>query len=167
MSDDKINVMALMTVGGRLTNERSYAAPSKYYHDPANHVKFQGEKMSDELRLIMDNWIRWALGRDYLPASTRCPLGYLYKATDVWERSESARTPIDGIAAVRLEKIIVGLPERHRQAVVMHFLNRAANEGRVNIVKGRDDRAKLLGVQKSQYHEIVRQAMLMIQRELR
>ena len=123
--------------------------------------------MSEELRLLMDNWIRWALGRQYGPPSFKCPLGYLFKATKVWEKSSSPRPTIDDIAAFRLEKIIVGLPERHRQAVVMHCLNRAANEGRVNIVKGRDDRAKLLGVQKSQYHEIVRQAMLMIQRELR
>lgn len=168
MTSEEIKQMhEILLQRAKLTPEKSKAAPSKYYGDPANHVKFQGETMDvDDLRHAMENWMRWALSRDYMPASTRCPLGYLYKATDVWQSSEPYRPPVDGIAAVRLEKIIVGLPERHRQAIVMHYLNKAAINGQVRIIKGRDDRAAILGVQKSRYHEMVNQARSMIWRKL-
>lgn len=150
----------------------------KYYGDFTNHVKFEseGEKRMHEslgtkeiesiLRLEIENWIRWGMKRDWMPVGFRCPLGYLFKTTDVHEVSYKPLPCVDGVAA-DFERVVVGLPVKHREAIVMHLLDRAHANGLLVVVAGRDDKARLLGVQKSRYHELVAQAMNMVLREWR
>jgi hypothetical protein len=150
--------------------EKSRALESKYYGrygDPANHVEFQSVKagglMEDaelktrEVEAILhyeiENWIRWGRKRDWLPTGFKCPLGFAYKGA-----SPGYAEPCDERAAVMFERIVVSLPDKHRQAFVMHHLERAAVRQTIVIVRGRDMKARLLAVGKSRYHEIVAQA---------
>lgn len=161
----------------RQGKEKSRALESKYYGrrgDPANHVEFQsvraGGLMEDAelktreveglLRHEIDNWIRWGRKRDWMPTGFRCPLGFAYKG-----ESPSFSEPYDHAAAVEFERIVVNLPEKHRMAFVMHHLERAAVRHLIVIVRGRDQKARLLAVGKSRYHEIVAQAHNIVHRE--
>jgi hypothetical protein len=162
--------LALFFVGGRMNPEKSRAMEQRRYGDPSHGIKMAGEELmqgtkeiENTLRYELENWIRWALGRSHYPPSFKCPLGYLYKSE---EYREAPRPRVDDISAAAFEKIVVGLPERHRQAFVMHHLNRAASHGRVKILKGRDEGARLLGVQVRQYHYIVNQAHAMVLRRV-
>jgi hypothetical protein len=173
--DKNIDVLALHLAGGRLSGEKSYALEQSKYGDPANHVKYEREKAESSmgtkeiegiLRHDLENWLRWGKMRDWKPVGFKVPLGMLFKSTDVHE--ETYRAPkVDEIGAAGFERIVVSLPERHRQAFVVHHLNKAALNGRIVIMKGRDDGARLLRVQLRQYHYIVNQAHLMILRECR
>jgi hypothetical protein len=169
------DLLGALTVGGRLNPERSRAVESYKYGDPAKFVKFGSERgdMEDSIRTKevesilrheLENWLRWGRKRDWMPVSFKCPLGFLYKSTDVHEGSYRA-LPYDESEAVKLERIIVSLPQKHRQAFVMHHLDRAAVFGMVRIVRGRDEKARLLSVAKSRYHELVGQAHNIILRE--
>lgn len=155
----------------RSGKEQSYAQRRQYYGDPARHVRFEGEYMQGTkeiesiLRHELDNWMRWARRRDYLPASFRVPLGYLFKSTDVHDEEKPVRFICDEIGAAGFERIVVSLPEKHRQAFVMHHLGKAHVAGKVRIIKGRDEGAKLLGVQVRQYHYLVNQAHSMVLRK--
>jgi hypothetical protein len=171
-------MLTLLLTRGRVVGQRSYARESKYYGrlgDPANHIKLQGKGSSMEgtkeieniLRHELDNWMRWARRRDYLPVSFRVPLGYLFKSTDVHDGEKPIRITVDEIGAAGFERIIVSLPQRHREAFIMYQLGRAAVAGKVRIIKGRDDCANLIGLRKSQYHEVVRQAHSMVLRKVK
>lgn len=113
------------------------------------------------LHYDLENWLRWGRKKDWMPVSFRCPLGFLYKTPE----GEARPPACDELEAVRFERIVVGLPQRHRQAFVMYHLERIAVNSRVKIIKGRDDRAALLGIQKSRYHELVQQASNMVLRD--
>lgn len=116
------------------------------------------------LRHELDNWIRWGRRRDWKPVGFKVPLGYLYKSTDVHDDDKPIRFVCDEIGAAGFERIVVSLPEKHRQAFVMHHLGRAHARGRIVILKGRDEGAKLLGVQVRQYHYLINQAHNMVLR---
>jgi hypothetical protein len=186
MKDGYENVLALQLVGARLSHQPSHALESRKYSRPASDgVKFECEKGENEsengdrsgaktilrtkeiesiLRHEIENWMRWGRRRDWLPVGFRCPLGFLYRATDVHQPSYR-RLPCDEGDAARLERIVVSLPERHRQAFVMYHLDKAHVNNHVVVVTGRDDKARLLGVQKSRYHDLVSQAHNMVLRE--
>jgi hypothetical protein len=181
MKDGIENVLALQLAGARLSHQPTHALESHKYTRPASDgVKFAREKSEDageeaglhtkEIEHILqheiENWMRWGRRRDWLPMGFRCPLGFLYRASDVHQPSYR-RPPCDEIDASRLERIIIALPERHRQAFVMHHLDKAHVNSHVVIVTGRDDKARLLGVQKSRYHDLVSQAHNMVLREWR
>jgi hypothetical protein len=155
----------------RSGKDQSYAQRKQYYGDPARHVRFEGEYMQgikeieNILRYELDNWLRWARGRGYLPASFRVPLGYMFKSTDVHDEARPIRISIDEIGAAGFERIIVSLPQRHREAFIMYQLGKAHVAGKVRIIKGREDCARLLGVGTWQYHNLVRQAHSMVLRK--
>lgn len=116
------------------------------------------KKIENLLRHELDNWIRWGRKKDWKPVGFKCPLGYMFRSTSY------PLLQCDEPQAVKLERIVVGLPELHRRALVMHQLDRAAVNGFVRIVIGRDEKARLLGVGKSRYHELVNQALKMVLR---
>ena len=113
----------------------------------------------------LQNWLRWGRRRDWMPVSFRCPLGYLYKSSDVHEGSQIRMPVCDEIGAAGFERIVVSLPEKHRKAFVMHHLEKMAVRNLIVVVRGRDNRARLLGVAARQYHDIVRQAHRMVLRD--
>jgi hypothetical protein len=181
MKDGIENVLALQLAGARLSHQPTHALESRKYSRPASDgVKFACEngdgpgaeetlrtkEIENLLHHELENWMRWGRRRDWLPAGFRCPLGFLYRATDVHQPSYR-RLPCDEGEAARLERIIVSLPDRHRQAFVMYHLDKAHVNNHVTIVTGRDDKARLLGVQKSRYHDLVSQAHNMVLREWR
>jgi hypothetical protein len=177
MTDEEAQLLyPIFAQRAKQTPERSRALPQHAYGDPANYVKFERERggqmheslgtkdIESILRPEIENWIRWGKKRDWMPVGFRCPLGFLYKSTDVHEASHRA-LPCDEGSAAGFERIIIGLPERHRKAFVMHQLDRAHVQGWIVIVQGRDDKARILGVQKSRYHELVSQAFNMVLRD--
>ncbi|QDD65552.1 hypothetical protein EJD96_16005 [Herbaspirillum seropedicae] len=179
-SNDK-NALA-MRLGAMLIREgkeKSRALESKYYGrygDPANHVEFQSVKagglmedaelktreVEELLRHEIENWIRWGRKRDWMPTGFKCPLGFAYKGSPA-----NYVEPCDERAAVTFERIVISLPDKHRQAFVMHHLERAAVRQSIVIVRGRDIKARLLAVGKSRYHEIVAQAHNIVLRKVR
>lgn len=116
------------------------------------------------LGLEIENWLRWGRRRDWMPMSFRCAIGLLYKSSEVHEASYRP-LPCDGVLAVRLERLVVALPERHRQAFVLHHMERCAIKGKLRVAHVRNDKARLLGLQKTQYHELLRQAHNIVWRE--
>jgi len=101
--DDNINVMALMLVGGRLTNERSYAARQHLYGNPANVVRMRGERMDryDEVERLLDLWADWMRKPELLTE------GYPAKASggfiESWRKDSEELA--DNAEADRLDKI--------------------------------------------------------------
>jgi hypothetical protein len=132
-----------------------------------NFEELRLKEVESVMRHELENWIRWGRKKDWLPASFRCPLGFLFKSTEVHDVAADKELPCDGLEAVKLERIIVGLPQKHRQAFVMHHLDKAADRGFIRIVRGREDKARLLCVQVRQYHNIVAQAHNIVLREWR
>ena len=113
------------------------------------------------------DWVRWGRNKDYLPVSFRCPLGFLYvpKRGDIGARLEKP-APINLLAVAAFERLVMGLPAKHRQAFVMYHLNRALVGSKIVERKRKPyEMAKLLGVQKSQFHSIVSQAHNMVYRD--
>lgn len=171
MNND-INLLELLTVGGRLLDERSRASPAEYYRDPSNVVKFNRDPMEKTkaieqiLQYEIQNWMQWGRRRDWMPVSFRCPLGYLYKSSDVMSGTPVRRPQVNEVGAGAFERMVVSLPEKHRQAFVMHHLGRAAVKGQIKILKGYDQNAQLLGVAKSKYYEFVQQAHSMVLRKV-
>lgn len=115
------------------------------------------------------DWIRWGRNKDYLPVSFRCPLGFLYvpKRGDIAARLEKL-PPINLLAVVEFERVVMGLPEKHRQAFVMHHLSRVKIGNKVVEKRRRFfEMAKLLGLQKSQFYDVLSQAHNMVFRDLK
>lgn len=108
----------------------------------------------------ISDWVRWGRSKNYLPVSFRCPLGFLYvpKRGDLQAKLYKP-APINLLAVVEFERLIVALPTKHRQAFVMYHLNRARVGDRI-IEKKRPyyEMARLLGVQKSKFYDLVGQA---------
>lgn len=173
MKPDAIDtLLEILTAGGRLSGERSRAQESHKYGNPINSAKMQKGDMQKTkeietiLRYEIDNWMRWGKRRDWMPTGFRCPIGYMYKTIDREDCEKPVNfMPYDEIGAAAFERIVVALPQQHRMAFVMHHLEKAAINGIIVIVKGRDRRAQLLGVHKSRYHEIINQAHAIVLRE--
>ena len=118
------------------------------------------------LRHELDNWLRWGKKRDWMPISFTCMLGRMYVSRyPIDAESRVSIAKIDEISAAQFERIIVALPERHRQAFVIHHLEKCVIDGCIKKVRDRDDAARCLGVGKSQYHAIVNQAHSIVLRE--
>jgi len=117
----------------------------------------------------ISDWIRWGRNRDYLPPSFRCPLGFLYLPMRGDLEVTLYKPPkVNLLQVIEFEKLVVGLPVKHRQAFVMHHLSRADVNGRI-IEKKRtgSENAKLLGVHRSRYYVLLTQAHNMVFRQWR
>lgn len=123
-------------------------------------AELKTREVENILRYEIENWIRWGRKRDWMPTGFKCPLGFAYRGSPA-----SCPEPCDERSAVMFERIVISLPDKHRQAFVMHHLDRAAVRNFVLVVRGRDVKAKLLAVGKSRYHEIVKQAHNIVHRE--
>ncbi len=106
------------------------------------------------------DWIRWGRNRDYLPPSFRCPLGFLYlQPRGVLYEDRHKPAPINLLAVVDFERLVVALPTKHRQAFVMYHLGRAEIDGKVEEKKRSGyEIARLLGVHRSRYYVLLTQA---------
>lgn len=116
----------------------------------------------------INDWVRWGRNKDYLPPSFRCPLGFLYLPMrgDIETALYSKPKPVNLLAVVEFERIVVRLPDKHRQAFVMYHLNRAKVRNRiVERKRAYFEMAKLLGVQKTKFYELLGQAHNMIFRD--
>lgn len=116
------------------------------------------------LQVEIREWTRWGRNKDYLPPSFRCPLGFLYlpKRGDL-EAALYRPPPINVLLAEEFEKLIVMLPVRQRQAFVMYHLNRAkVNRKIVERKRSGRQMAQLIGVEKTQFYQILEDAHKMI-----
>ena len=108
----------------------------------------------------ISDWIRWGRNKDYLPPSFKCPLGFLYvpRGGDR-EVILSRPVPINLLAVIDFERLVVGLPVKLRMAFVMYHLNRARiNNKVIERKRNAQEMGQLLGVQKRQFYTIVEQA---------
>lgn len=112
----------------------------------------------------LSDWLRWARSKDYLPVSFRCPLGYLYlPMRGDLEATLYKPVPVNELDALAFEKIVVSLPDKHRQAFVLHHLGRVHKRGRITEKKLNGyEIAKVLGVHRSRYYVLLAQAYNMI-----
>jgi hypothetical protein len=120
------------------------------------------------LDVEINNWMRWARQRNYLPASVRCVLGQLH-IRDAEDKAEEMIVtnplPPDELEAEAFEAAIVSLPTRLRRAFVLHHLDRG-HVGHITVrVKNRHDKAAVLGVGARQYHVLVMQAHQLVLRK--
>jgi hypothetical protein len=112
----------------------------------------------------LSDWLRWGRGKDYLPVSYGSLLGKLYvpKRGDL-EATLYKPAPINLLEVLEFEKIVIGLPKKHKQAFVMHHLGRAHVRGRILEKKmGGAEIARHLGVHRSRYYVLLNQAYRMI-----
>lgn len=108
----------------------------------------------------ISDWVRWGRNKDYLPPSFKCPLGFLYvpRGGDR-EVILSRPAPINLLAVIEFERLVVGLPVKLRMAFVMYHLNRAKiNDKIVERKRSAQEMGKLLGVRKTQFYVAVEQA---------
>jgi len=125
------------------------------------------------IKTELENWLVWGKKRDWLPVSFKCVLGTLYIRPRIPigdERYDTTYTPPiipTESSAADFERIVIKLPERHKKAFVAHHLEKAVVDGKMIKLPQRDAKAKILGVGKSQYHDLVNQAHVMVLREWR
>ncbi len=115
----------------------------------------------------ISDWLRWGRNKDYLPVSFRCPLGFLYipRRGDI-DVDRYKHAPINLLDVVEFERLVVRLPAKHRQAFVMYHVNRIAINGKVVHKKWTyTEMARLLGVQKSKFYDLLGQAHNMVFRD--
>ena len=108
----------------------------------------------------ISDWVRWGRNKDYLPPSFKCPLGFLYvpRGGDR-EVILSRPAPINLLAVIEFEQLVVGLPAKLRIAFVMWHLNRAKiNDRVIERKRSAQEMGQLLGVQKRQFYTLVEQA---------
>lgn len=110
-------------------------------------------------REILD-WLRWGKGKDYLPPSFKCPLGYLYvPLRGDLEITLYRSPPVNLLEVLDFEKVVVSLPEKHRQAFVLHHLGRVHKRGRIVEKKLNGyEVAKVLGVGRTRYYVLLAEA---------
>lgn len=175
----------LRFVGGRLHPERSRAVESHKYRDPAESVRFESEKgdgMQEKLgtkaietilKAEIENWMRWGRRRDWMPTSFKCVLGRLHIRTRIPlgdERYDPNYVPPEvptEASAARFERVVINLPDRHRQAFVMYHLDRGIENGRIVKIESREHMARMLGVQIRMCEYLVSGAHNMVLREWR
>lgn len=123
------------------------------------------------LKSELENWIGWGRSRDWLPTSFKCVLGRLHIRERIPMGDERydpnyqpAEKPKD-ISAAAFERVVIALPERLRTAFVAHHLDKAALNGRIVFLHDRTDRMRVLGIQKSQYHDMVNKSHIIVLRE--
>jgi hypothetical protein len=111
----------------------------------------------------LDNWLRYGRKKDWLPAGFKCPLGFAYKPVlgEVYSGA-SIMMPCNEEQALAFDRVICGLPKRHRQAFVMYHLDRAHVHGFILIVKGRAQKAQILGCSTRHYHRMVKESHEMV-----
>lgn len=105
----------------------------------------------------MVNWLRWGRKRDWLPSAAGCLLGkrVVSKNRDV----QTWQEPVDTASAVYMENRIGSLPERPRQAFLLHYLGKAAIGGKMKRSRSRHDSARLLEVGLTQYQRLLGEAL--------
>lgn len=103
---------------------------------------------------LIDNWLAWGRGRDWKPAGYKCPLGVMYQSA----RVSSPLLYIEA-TALQFEAAVVALPEKQRQAFILHHMERAPVSGQMRRIKeGRAGKARALGVQVRQFSYLVNAA---------
>lgn len=103
------------------------------------------------------NWIRWGRKRDWLPPAAGCLLG-----KRVVSRNRDVQTwqePVNTESAVCMENRIGSLPERPRQAFLLHYLGKASIRGKMRRSRSRHDSAHLLEVGLTQYQRLLGEAL--------
>lgn len=99
------------------------------------------------------NWQRWARQRNYLPASIKCALGNMYvPRLDDAATGDIKPLPPNETEAELFEAIVVSLPAKLKKSFILHHLDRG-HVGQVTVrVKGRLDKAHLMGMGARQWH---------------
>lgn len=67
----------------------------------------------EKVHMRLENWAMWAHGK---PQQQISPMFRLYRSDQMWSAPE-VRPVVDVPDAIRMERGIVGLPERHRHAL--------------------------------------------------
>lgn len=131
-------------------------------HHPAQE-KIPAVKVKDFERQFgtqVDNWLRWGRQRDWLPMSFKSILALKYSGK---KRDDDAALykipdPINELEALKMDCIVMALPLRQRQAFLLHHMGRASINNRMCRVRNSHDCAKILGVGKWQFYNLLRQA---------
>lgn len=123
-----------------------------------------------ELRALharLENWRRWLRKRDYLPQGYRTLMGLFLARSLCASDGQAARQPVDEADAVIIEKAVHRLPERNRDALILHWLWQYTDGVKVRRNLRPADRYRLLGVRKSQYYAVIRKSEIMLKNLLR
>lgn len=106
------------------------------------------------------NWLRWGKRRDWLPGSHVCLLG---KRMVSGRRESGVRyEAVNTLEAARMEKLVSALPPRNRQAFLLYYVGKASIDGKMRQSRCRDDCASLMGIGVWQYHNLIRQANMIL-----
>lgn len=71
----------------------------------------------------LENWARWARGRGGAAACS--PMFRLYRAPQHWRGHVEAGVSIDSADAVKVQKLVVALPQAHRSALAWCYIDRS------------------------------------------
>lgn len=114
----------------------------------------------------IDNWCRWGRQRDWLPMSYGNILGKRYRPRNRHTAPENSERPVDLQAAIRIERLVCGIPEQFRQAFILHYVGRVAVNGRIRIARTKEDGARILGIKRAQYYNRINRAAAILIRQM-
>ena len=113
----------------------------------------------------IDNWCRWGKGRDYLPRSWGNIIGNRYRPRNRQAEREEAKKTVDTLKAFRMEKIVCDIPTIFRQSFVLHYVGRAAVNGKIRFAYTRDTCHRIIGISRAQHYNRLNRAAAIIARQ--
>lgn len=116
-------MLAALTVGGRMNQERSRAQEKRYYGDPAGHVKFDREKgeYMDQIKELLREWAGWQF--------EKVTGGYPSQSAFATERVQNSNRSTETYRAmpaeiVRLNAEIERLAPGFKRILALEYLDR-------------------------------------------
>lgn len=120
---DKIDLLALHFVGGRLNPEPSRAREARYYGDPARNIRFERERgeYMDRIKEMLREWATWHQYRALGGYPGQCAF-----ATERVQNSNRSTDTFREIPAeiVRLDAEIERLAPAFKRIVALEYLDR-------------------------------------------
>lgn len=71
----------------------------------------------------LENWARWARGRGGAPGCS--PMFRLYRPPQHWRGHVEVGVSIDSADAVKVQRLVVALPQAHRSALAWAYIDRS------------------------------------------
>jgi hypothetical protein len=118
--DEKIDVIALHLVGGRLADEPSHAKPQHYYQDPSKAARFNAEgREPDRVQMMLDEWADWMRKPESMSEGFPSEVSAFITS---WRKDfEDLTSAADAERMERINAAFDSLEPRFKDAILRHY----------------------------------------------